>query len=153
MRRTRVVASAAVVPLLGLWFACAGADERKTTTGDVPGAKPAESAPSPAAPKAPPAGDEAPPPQKAVERGTLRLITLPPPNVELPEAPGRETVTVLCGTCHTPAYITLQPPLSRETWTAVVTKMRTTYAAPIPDDKLDVVMDYVLAVRGLPQEK
>src|SRR5687767_7897298 len=117
MRRTRVFASAAMLPLLAVWFACA-ADERKTTTGDVPGAKPAEAAAAPAKPGRGPVGDEAPP-EKAVEKGTLRLITLPPPKVELPDAPGRETVTVLCGTCHTPAYITLQPPLSRETWTAV----------------------------------
>jgi hypothetical protein len=67
----------------------------------------------------------------------------------LPPAPGRETVLALCATCHTPEYITLQPPLSRETWVAEVTKMRTTYSAPVPEDKVDEIVEYLVAVRGL----
>jgi hypothetical protein len=136
--------------VLVAWFGCA-ASEGQTTTGDVPGKRSAEAAAAPAASPRGPAVDETPP-EKAVERGTVRLITLPAPKPNLPPGAGRETVMVLCGTCHTPEYITLQPQLSRETWTAVVTKMRTTYSGPIPEDKLDEVMNYLVAVRGLPKK-
>lgn len=107
-----------------------------------------------AAPKqsALPASDE-PPAVPAVQRGNLRLIQLPAavePN--LPDAPGRQTAQLMCGTCHTAAYITLQPPLSRATWLAEVTKMRTTYAGPIPEDKVDEIVQYLVAVRGMPSK-
>jgi hypothetical protein len=94
------------------------------------------------------AKDEPAPPQSATERGTVHLIKLPEAPVDLPAGRGRESVIAHCAVCHSLAYIPIQPPLSRETWTAVVTKMQKTYSAPIPDDKLGEIIEYLVAVRG-----
>ena len=83
-----------------------------------------------------------------IRRGTIRAVKLPEVKFELPPGKGRETVTLQCAVCHTLAYIPMQPPFSRETWTAVVTKMQKTYSAPIPDDKIPEIVDYLVGVRG-----
>jgi hypothetical protein len=70
----------------------------------------------------------------------------------LPEGKARNTVVVACGVCHSTRYIMIQPPLSRETWVAEVTKMQKTFGAPIPLDKVDEILDYLVTVRG-PQSK
>ena len=36
---------------------------------------------------------------------------------------GEQEVTSYCNTCHSPRYITMQPPLPADTWTAEVNKM------------------------------
>ena len=83
-----------------------------------------------------------------VVRGSVRSIHLPEVEPELPKGPGRETTQLFCGVCHTTRYIMIQPPLSRETWLADVTKMRKVYAGPIPEEKIAEIMDYLMAVRG-----
>ena len=91
----------------------------------------------------------APTTQPALEiRGTRHVMRLPELPVDLPPGPGRETVTTYCGVCHTPNYINLQPPFSREVWVNEVTKMRKTYSAPIPDEKVDEIVAYLMSVRG-----
>ena len=87
-------------------------------------------------------------PEPAMERGTVRAIKLPEVKAELPPGPGRETVAAQCVVCHTLNYIMIQPPLSKETWTAEVTKMQKTFSAPIPDDKIGEIVDYLLMVNG-----
>jgi mono/diheme cytochrome c family protein len=89
-------------------------------------------------------------PEPVMERGTVRAIKLPEAPYELPPGKGRETVTAQCAVCHTLAYIPIQPPLSREVWTAEVTKMQKTFSAPIPDDKVAEIIDYLVAVNGPP---
>ena len=84
----------------------------------------------------------------AAAPGGVRTLRLPELQYELPPGPGQKTVVVMCATCHTTRYIMIQPPLSRETWTAEVTKMQKTFGAPIPDDKTAEIVEYLLAVRG-----
>jgi hypothetical protein len=91
-----------------------------------------------------------PAPEPAMERGTVRAIKLPEVPTELPPGPGRETVAGQCIVCHSLDYILIQPPLSKETWTAEVTKMQKTFSAPIPDDKVPEIINYLVAVRGQP---
>jgi len=81
-------------------------------------------------------------------RGTRRIMRLPEIPADLPAGPGRETVVVYCGICHTPHYIVIQPSFSREVWVSEVTKMRKTYSAPIPDEKVDEIVGYLMSVRG-----
>ena len=78
----------------------------------------------------------------------VHTLKLPEFDPALPAGTGRETVQVQCGVCHTPHYILNQPPLSRETWIAEVTKMQKVFSAPIPADKVTEIVDYLLAVRG-----
>ena len=82
------------------------------------------------------------------EKGTVRTMRLPEFEPELPEGKARNTVVVVCGTCHSTRYIMIQPPLPRETWVAEVTKMQKTYGAPVPPDKVEEIVDYLVAVRG-----
>jgi hypothetical protein len=55
---------------------------------------------------------------------------------------GRE-VDVYCNTCHSPMYITMQPPLSADTWAAEVAKMQKTYGADIPDEISKKIIVYL----------
>jgi hypothetical protein len=64
----------------------------------------------------------------------------PPP---LPAGTGREEVKTFCNTCHSPRYITMQPPLPPETWAAEVNKMIKTYGASIPDDSTERIIHYL----------
>ena len=84
-------------------------------------------------------------------QGSIRSIALPELAPDLPAGEGRNIVLIACGTCHTPRYIMHQPPLSRDAWTASVNKMRTTYSAPIAEENIKPIVDYLVAVRG-PQQ-
>jgi hypothetical protein len=45
--------------------------------------------------------------------------------------------------CHSPVYITMQPPLPAATWEAEVNKMIKTFGAAIPDDDPDKIILYL----------
>lgn len=48
-----------------------------------------------------------------------------------------------CNTCHTPSYITMQPPLPAATWEAEVKKMGTAFGAQIPADSQANILKYL----------
>jgi hypothetical protein len=79
---------------------------------------------------------------------TVKSIDLPMISPNLPDAPGRNAVIGSCTICHTPAYVTLQPPFPRKTWEATVDKMRKVYGAPVPDAVVPEIVGYLMAVRG-----
>jgi hypothetical protein len=80
---------------------------------------------------------------------TLHTLKLPVEGqVPLPDRPGREKVVSACTACHTPRYVLEQPPLPRKTWEAEVDKMRKTYGAPVLDEDVAAIVDYLVAVRG-----
>lgn len=87
-------------------------------------------------------------PVKPAVKSVVVRIELPEMESPLPEAPGRDTVDIICGSCHSHRYITMQPRFSRKAWEATVDKMKKTYGAPIPDEKVKEVIDYLVAVRG-----
>jgi len=55
-----------------------------------------------------------------------------------------------CLTCHSSAYVSMQPRLSRAQWSAEVAKMVKAYGAPVPDDQVPVIVDYLTAEYGKP---
>jgi hypothetical protein len=61
----------------------------------------------------------------------------------LPAGTGRDEVKAFCNTCHSPRYITMQPPLPPETWAAEVNKMIKTHGASIPDDSTERIIQYL----------
>ena len=79
---------------------------------------------------------------------TLHTLRLPVEDVTLPDLPGRAQVASGCVACHTPRYVLDQPPLPRKTWEAEVDKMRKTYGAPVPDEDVPAIVEYLVAVRG-----
>jgi len=64
---------------------------------------------------------------------------------ELAPGEGREVVQAYCSTCHSTRYITMQPPLARETWEAEVNKMVKTFGQPIPEDVQPIIIKYLQA--------
>jgi mono/diheme cytochrome c family protein len=58
---------------------------------------------------------------------------------------GSREVNVYCNVCHSPNYITMQPPLPADTWAAEVTKMQKTYGAVIPEEAAKKIVSYLQA--------
>jgi hypothetical protein len=69
----------------------------------------------------------------------------PVPNLELAAGDGRQGVQIYCNTCHSPRYITMQPPLPAATWEAEVKKMNQAYGAGIPEDTTRKIIAYLQA--------
>lgn len=79
---------------------------------------------------------------------TVHTLRLPAETVVLPEGAGRDEVVSACAVCHTPRYVLEQPRFPRKTWAAEVDKMRKTYGAPVADEDVGPIVDYLVAVRG-----
>jgi mono/diheme cytochrome c family protein len=62
---------------------------------------------------------------------------------ELAAGEGKQEVESYCALCHSPRYITMQPPLPAATWEAEVTKMNKVYGAPIPDAVSQKIVQYL----------
>jgi sulfite dehydrogenase (cytochrome) subunit B len=74
---------------------------------------------------------------------TLR-IDLPEETARLKPGPGADMANGHCLICHSAEYITTQPrdkPLAF--WKAEVEKMKKVYGAPIPDDQIDSLAEYL----------
>ena len=67
----------------------------------------------------------------------------PVPTLELAAGDGRQDVQIYCNTCHSPRYITMQPPLPAATWEAEVNKMNKAYGAAIPEDTSRKIIEYL----------
>lgn len=78
----------------------------------------------------------------------VRTIELPYVFTPVPPGPNAATYQSACMLCHSQRYVVIQPPLSRKTWTAEVTKMQKTYGAPITDQQIEPLVDYLVAIRG-----
>jgi sulfite dehydrogenase (cytochrome) subunit B len=77
-------------------------------------------------------------------------IDLPNEAATLKAGPGADVANGQCLICHSAEYITTQPrdkPLAF--WKAEIEKMRKVYGAPIPDDQVDVVADYLTRSYGI----
>lgn len=90
-------------------------------------------------------------PKKKSDQPKSMVVQIEMPEMEspLPEGPGRDTVDILCGVCHSHRYITMQPRFGRKAWEASVDKMKKTFGAPIPDEKVKEVVDYLVQIRGV----
>lgn len=78
-------------------------------------------------------------------------ITLPQENARLKESPlpGYTLAMALCYTCHSADYVRYQPPMSSRTyWKATVVKMQKTFGAPIPEETVEPIVDYLVKTYG-----
>jgi mono/diheme cytochrome c family protein len=69
----------------------------------------------------------------------------PVPAVDLATGDGLQEVRIYCNTCHSPRYITMQPPLPAATWEAEVNKMNKAFGAGISDDDTRKIILYLQA--------
>jgi len=75
-------------------------------------------------------------------------IDLPAETAQLKPGPGLEAAQSHCLTCHSADYIYMQPPLTKEQWKGVVTKMKKVMGAPIPDNDVDTLVQYLMSQNG-----
>ena len=77
-------------------------------------------------------------------------IKLPDETARLAESslPGYALTTALCYTCHATEYVLYQPTSARTYWKATVVKMQKTFGAPIPDDAVEPITDYLVKTYG-----
>ncbi len=78
-------------------------------------------------------------------------ITLPADTARLIESPlpGYALATTYCYTCHSTDYVRMQPPgMTRAAWRASVVKMQKTFGAPVPDDAIDPMAEYLARTYG-----
>jgi hypothetical protein len=74
---------------------------------------------------------------------TYQVPAYPVLNPELASGDGSQLVRIYCSTCHSPVYVTMQPPLPTATWDAEVNKMIKTFGAAIPDDDAHKITLYL----------
>lgn len=65
------------------------------------------------------------------------------------DLPGYQLVQKNCIACHSPQYVLTQPPSSpRAYWLATVHKMKNAFGAPIAEEEIPVMVDYLVKVYG-----
>jgi hypothetical protein len=72
---------------------------------------------------------------------------------ELPPGPGRTQFATDCVICHSPRYITMQPPFPRKVWKETVHKMVDAYGAPISESDQVQIVNYLTATFGIEDGK
>ena len=75
-------------------------------------------------------------------------FSLPPETSGFKPGAGAETAIAQCLLCHSADYVSTQPRLARTAWKAIVLKMRDKYGAPVPEDKLERLVDYLAKIYG-----
>ena len=78
----------------------------------------------------------------------VHSISLPHDEAFAPPGPGRDAFVTACVVCHSPRYITSQPPFSRAVWKGLVQKMIDTYGAHITTTQAAEVVDSLAATNG-----
>jgi hypothetical protein len=66
------------------------------------------------------------------------------------DGPGKAVAQQYCIMCHSTAYVSTQPLLNHDQWTAEVVKMQKVYGAPIPDTAIAPIADYLTLAYGAP---
>lgn len=71
--------------------------------------------------------------------------------IELRPGDGRELVQAICTSCHSLDYVLINSSfLSLEQWRTSVTKMRTTFGAPVSEEDAETVVRYLASRYGRP---
>jgi len=78
----------------------------------------------------------------------VHSIAMPHDEPVFPPGPGRDAFVTACVVCHSPRYITMQPPFSRTAWLGEVNKMKDTYGAHISDAQALAITDYLVFIDG-----
>ena len=76
-------------------------------------------------------------------------IQLPPETAAFKQGIGVEIANGQCLTCHSVEYVTMQPPMPRAFWKSSVQKMQQKYGAPISDNQVDAIVDYLTRNYGV----
>ena len=83
-------------------------------------------------------------------------IQLPPDAVQLTPSPlpGYAKAQANCTMCHSAEYMRYQPPnAARPYWDAMVHRMKTVFKAPIADEDMPEIVDYLAKTYGNEQPR
>src|SRR6202035_1050490 len=86
-----------------------------------------------------------PAPAELSPDSNYHVSAYPVPPADLTPGEGLQDVQSYCNTCHSPRYITMQPPLPAATWKAEVSKMNQAYGAGIPEETTRKIVAYLEA--------
>ena len=89
-------------------------------------------------------------------RAGSKTIELPADGVVLkPSAlPGYAKAQANCATCHSAEYMQYQPATApRAYWEAMAKRMKLVFKAPIPDDDIPLIVEYLVKTYGNEQPK
>ncbi|MDY0330893.1 MAG: cytochrome c [Thiomonas sp.] len=64
------------------------------------------------------------------------------------DGPGAKAANSFCLMCHSAGMVMTQPDLSKSTWLAEVNKMKHVMKAPIPEDQVPVIAEYLYSIKG-----
>ena len=80
---------------------------------------------------------------------TIRSIELPVSNRVFPgDSAGAKAANAYCLMCHSYGMVETQPTLSKAAWLVEVSKMKNAFKAPIPQDQVAVIADYIARLKG-----
>jgi mono/diheme cytochrome c family protein len=82
-----------------------------------------------------------------VDKSSVKTISVPHYQAQLPPGPGREAFAEACVMCHSVRYIEMQPPLTSAKWEESVRKMMKVYAAPVTEEQIPQIVQYLLATK------
>ena len=76
-------------------------------------------------------------------------VELPPETAKLKSGAGVELADRQCLACHSADYVSMQPPgRPLAFWKSEVEKMKKVYGAPIPDDQVEPIAQYLTRAYG-----
>lgn len=64
------------------------------------------------------------------------------------DSAGAKAANAYCLMCHSYGMVETQPTLSKAAWLAEVGKMKNAFKAPIPQDQVQVIADYIAQLKG-----
>jgi mono/diheme cytochrome c family protein len=85
---------------------------------------------------------------EASRRWAMVRVELPASDEIFPPGVGADIATSQCLICHSAGMVLQQPPLTKSEWRAEIIKMRSAYGAPIPDDQVDGLSEYLKSING-----
>lgn len=85
-----------------------------------------------------------------------KAIQLPPDSEQLTpsDLPGYAKARANCVACHSAEYMVYQPPTApRAYWEAMVKRMKAVFKAPLADEDMPAIVDYLVKTYGAEQAK
>jgi hypothetical protein len=85
-----------------------------------------------------------------------KSIELPPDGMQLKPSslPGYAKAQAICAACHSAEYMQYQPPnAARPYWEAMVKRMKTVFNAPVQDEDIPLIVDYLARTYGNEQPR
>ena len=75
-------------------------------------------------------------------------VNFPTSVVAFPAGKGSDIANANCLICHSAGMALRQPPLTEDEWRSEISKMKSSFGAPIPADQIDELAKYLGTVNG-----